>query len=815
MNKYKPLKNLIRFSMSRILLTLFMAFVSHAEILYKKSLPHPCKRSKKIKVTCQLDSRNNQALIIKKRKLKKFLRSCEVIPKFARKFKKEKKACENFIERNDPIPTNTPNSAPSEKIFYVSPNGSDSFDGTELTPFKSLSRARDAVRDYGQSATVLLRGGEYQLDQTFQLNNLDSGTLLSPNVYKNYPGETPVLVGTKKVQTTVGQNGFQIYTLQDIPNNGITQVFLNEQILTKARFPKEMIDFQNEDPYLGSFLYVASTQPDCIENPTQTSLKFDSNLLNTSNWSDLSGAEARIWPNFNYVSSTLKIESVLPGELRFVGNSWGPICEDNRFFIQGIPELVTEPGEWAYYSDKLKVYLPKQLSINDTLSIPAFYGSAIEINNASNIVINGIEIKHINGNGISISNSNQILIEGVKVSHTFGNGFGQFGFQTPNGNEGTGIQVWSSEKIVIKNNIISDTASSGISLLNSSEKIKNLSLDNNVVSHNKITSPAKFYSHHAGIWVESYGSRISNNYITDAPKAGIMGFPVLTEISFNHIERSGLEICDIGSIYIAGTSWLQGRNNLIKNNFIKDSGGYCFNDSEGKWQFHKTSWGVYLDDGASFNSVSDNIVVDAAEACYINNLGKGNSFINNICYLPRTGSGFNLNGNLGALYEKFYNDVRDLAINGYNKSAYEANFQDLINIPPPPWKNEYAQVGTRVENNITVGRRLQNRFTVEVRNINNNLTEIDSNTYFDPSGAPIRFNSGFFDEPLGNYFEPKTFSQWQLKNYDINGKIEDPNFIDPSNNNFCLRSKSSRFNEIDLSKTGLNGIAPKCGDANY
>lgn len=801
--------------MNRVLFILFIAFVSHAEILYKKSLPHPCKRSKKINVTCQLDDQKNQILFIKKRKLNKFLRSCEVIPKFVKKLKKEKRNCKRFTERNEPLPTITPTITPSTKIFYVSPNGSDSFDGSEITPFRTLSRARDAVRAFGQSATVLLRGGEYPIDQTFKLDNLDSGTLLNPNVYKNYPGETPVLIGTKKVQTTVGQSGIQVYTLQTVPNNGITQVFLNDEMLKKARFPKEKINFQNEDPYFGSFLYVASTQPDCVENPTLSSLRFDSNLLNTTNWSDLTGAEVRIWPNFNYVSSTLKIESVYPGELRFTGNSWGPICKNNRFFVQGIPELVTEPGEWAYYSDKLKVYLPKQLSSNDTLSVPAFHGSAIEISNASNIVIKGIHIKHINGNGISISNSNQILVEEVNVSKTFGNGFGQFGFQTPNGNEGTGIQVWSSEKIVIRDNSITDTASSGISLLNSSEKIKNLSLDSNLVSHNQISNPAMFHSHHAGIWVESYGSKISNNYITNSPKAAIMGFPVLTEISFNHIERSGLVICDIGSIYIAGTSWLQGRSNLIKNNFIKDSGGYCFNESESKWQFHKTSWGIYLDDGASFNSVKDNVVIDAAEACYINNLGKGNSFINNICYLPRTGSGFNLNGNLGALYEKFYNDVRDLSINGYNRSAYEANFPDLINIPPPPWKNEYAQVGTRVENNITVGRRLQDRFTIEVRNINNNLTTIDSNRYFDPSGAPIRFNSGFFDEPLGNYFEPKTFSQWQLKNYDINGKIEEPTFIDPSNNNFCLDSKISGFNEIDLSKTGLNGIAQKCEDLHY
>ena len=51
--------------------------------------------------------------------------------------------------------------------FHVSPTGNDAWAGTPEKPFRSLARARDAVRDLKKSKTddihVWLRGGNYPL----------------------------------------------------------------------------------------------------------------------------------------------------------------------------------------------------------------------------------------------------------------------------------------------------------------------------------------------------------------------------------------------------------------------------------------------------------------------------------------------------------------------------------------------------------------------------------------------------------------------------------------------------------------------------
>src|SRR3954471_18970829 len=55
--------------------------------------------------------------------------------------------------------------------FYVSPLGNDANPGTQVHPFASLTRARDAIRtaQHQQSTrdyTVLIRGGTYALHET-------------------------------------------------------------------------------------------------------------------------------------------------------------------------------------------------------------------------------------------------------------------------------------------------------------------------------------------------------------------------------------------------------------------------------------------------------------------------------------------------------------------------------------------------------------------------------------------------------------------------------------------------------------------------
>ena len=90
---------------------------------------------------------------------------------------------------------NTNSSGP----FYVSPSGSDNNGGTINSPFKTLLKARDAIRSVNSNMSadiyVYLRAGTHTLDSTLTLTSSDKGTNGHRIYYKAYPGETPVISG--------------------------------------------------------------------------------------------------------------------------------------------------------------------------------------------------------------------------------------------------------------------------------------------------------------------------------------------------------------------------------------------------------------------------------------------------------------------------------------------------------------------------------------------------------------------------------------------------------------------------------------------
>lgn len=81
-------------------------------------------------------------------------------------------------------------------VYYVSPTGSDSQTGTIGQPFASLQHAHDLAKP---GDTIYLRGGVYTLTEGIQLTR--DGTSGAPITIANYPGETPVLDGSRMTST--------------------------------------------------------------------------------------------------------------------------------------------------------------------------------------------------------------------------------------------------------------------------------------------------------------------------------------------------------------------------------------------------------------------------------------------------------------------------------------------------------------------------------------------------------------------------------------------------------------------------------------
>jgi hypothetical protein len=88
--------------------------------------------------------------------------------------------------------------------FWVSPNGRDRATGARSAPFRTLVRARDAVRNTRRAhprgrISVYLLGGIYRLSQPLVLDAQDSGRPGNDVVWLAAPGARPVISGAIRV----------------------------------------------------------------------------------------------------------------------------------------------------------------------------------------------------------------------------------------------------------------------------------------------------------------------------------------------------------------------------------------------------------------------------------------------------------------------------------------------------------------------------------------------------------------------------------------------------------------------------------------
>jgi len=95
--------------------------------------------------------------------------------------------------------------------FYVSPTGDDSNPGTLQAPFKTVLKARDAVRAINANMTediyVYLRGGNYPISSTINFTPADGGSGGHRINYQAYDKETPILNGGVPVTGWTKDNG--------------------------------------------------------------------------------------------------------------------------------------------------------------------------------------------------------------------------------------------------------------------------------------------------------------------------------------------------------------------------------------------------------------------------------------------------------------------------------------------------------------------------------------------------------------------------------------------------------------------------------
>ena len=481
---------------------------------------------------------------------------------------------------------------------------------------QKLTQLRDCTNCTADEKTIFvtLKGGDYFLDSTFEMNAADAAAPGGTVIWRAAPGEKVRIIGAKPIAQ------FQSLPLPEFPNltreqkanikvadlakSGISSVGRMQAIgfrLPNAPFQSEL--FQNgkvlplsREPNLNEWMTIANNNGNSV-------VQADRNLQFSAGNSD--AWFLGYWSNdfaYQYINASQfnarSQQITLAPPLSFYGVKSG-----QRIALLNTVEYLDSPGEYAIdKKGRLLLWPPANdpqlrneylLSLN---SSPLFH-----LNNTQGIQVVGLEFGYTRGNAIQIDGGQNNSIKNSEVHFT-----GEEGIAI---NSGTG-HVVSGSRLV-------DTGNEGI-IVNGGNRTT-LAASKDEVTNNQILRFSRIgKTYHPGILIKGVGVHAASNEIADAPHFAIYFLGNDHLIEFNHIHDVVRETSDAGALYI-GRDWSM-RGNVIRSNYIHDLGSGL--DGPG-------AMGVYLDDLASGTTVTSNFFFNAGRAAFIGG-GRDNKITNNI-----------------------------------------------------------------------------------------------------------------------------------------------------------------------------------------
>lgn len=509
--------------------------------------------------------------------------------------------------------------------LYVAEDGNDLWSGTiplrniagNDGPFATLGRARDAIRvlkingDHNDFK-VLVRGGLYHLSETLTFTSADSGTKDHPLIFRAFENENPILRGTIAVKNLKPHKG-QIYRVglrETIPRSkSFRQLFADGRRQILARFP----NYDSSHPISGGYQYVENA----AVNQNRRSFVFKPGTI--KNWNTLQDAEVFIFPGPNYWNDILPIEKIdyANNIVTLKKNASFAITHGNRYYFQNIFDELDSAGEWYLdHSESALYYWPSNERDLASVEVPVL-NSIVEVahdeNEAapSDIRIEGFTFEGCEGSAILVKDAKRVVIARCRVSNA--------------GSHGIEIQG-GSDNIAVGNDVYSV---GGSGLIVAGGDRRTLTAANNRAENNYVRDVGIYSKISSGIVCKGVGNHISHNLIHSTPRMGISFDGNDHVIEYNHVHHVNQETQDSGIIYSCAHDWTK-RGNVIRFNYVHDSGGY------GRLKVTKPlsapfyTWGIYLDDWTSGTTVFGNVVARTHLGGILIHGGRDNIIENNI-----------------------------------------------------------------------------------------------------------------------------------------------------------------------------------------
>lgn len=695
-----------------------------------------------------------------------------------------------------PSPTGAASSSPaSAGGFFIAPNGNDASVGTRDQPFATLERARDAVRQLNLArqypsggVTVWLRGGVYELSQTFQLGAQDSGLPGAPVVYRSYQQEKPILTGGR---TITGFVPFKDKILKtDVSTQGLEgvcfrELFLDGQRQPLARYP----NMDPRNPYGGGWAYADGTLCQKYQDiPGEDKHTLHAKAGDLHHWSHPEEGEVFVFPRFNWWNNIVRIKSVdeANATLTLAQDCSYPIRPNDRYFVQNLFEELDSPGEWYLdRRDATLYYWPPFPLAGKTVVAPAIKTLVQMDHGTAHVTFRGLTFECCSDTGITLNDTTDCLVAGSTIRN-----IGDYG--------GSGISVKGGFRNGVVGNDISHIGRNGIHLDGGDRKT--LTPADNYADNNYIHHFGVCYKQGVGVQLDGCGNRASHNLIHDGPRFGIVFSGNNLVIEYNHIRDVCLETEDTGAVYTGGRDWIGSRGSVIRYNFFHDIRGY--GQKDGKWVSPYFAWGVYLDDNTGGVDVIGNIIARCSRACVHLHNGRDNLIQNNI-FIEGGEQQVQYSGWTAA--GKRWLDHYPTMVKGYESVADQPAWKGMRNMQISPAQailpNGLVMTGNQLFCNIfyylNPGSKLY-----RMSNVPFDHDAFDHNLLFH-KGLPLLITLAQAKKEIP---PPDQWDAWKSLGEDQHSVVADPLFVDASKDDFRLRPNSPAhqlgFKGIPVDKIG-------------
>jgi len=509
------------------------------------------------------------------------------------------------------------------RTYHVSPDGDDAAAGTVETPFATLERAREAIRELRKAGplpdggvVVELRGGRYERDKAFELTAADSGTAEAPIVYRARAGEEVRIVGGKAVKDwrpVTDAKGLERLAPEargkvlaaDLKAQGIAgygslsrrgfgesvrvahmELFFDDRPMTLARWPNEGY----------------ARMADLPEGQKARVFQYDGDR--PARWA----AEPDVWVYgywyHDWADTYMKVERIDPKRrtitTRAPAHRYG-LRKGNRWLAINALRELDSPGE--YYVDRaagvLYFWPPK-----DIASAPAVVSIAerlVTMKGTSHVTLRGMVLEACRGTAVTIDGGAGCRIVACTI-RDIGN---------------RAVQAVGREHAVVGCDIY-ETGDGGIGLSGGDRATLapgGLRAENNHIHHFSRWS----HTYRPAVGVGGCGQVVRHNLIHHAPHSGIQlgGNDHLIEL--NEIHSVCTDTGDVGAFYM-GRDWTA-RGTVIRHNYFHHVAG----------PGRIGAMGVYLDDQASGIGIFGNVFQHVTRAVFIgggcDNVVENNVFV--------------------------------------------------------------------------------------------------------------------------------------------------------------------------------------------